>query len=97
MKTILILLVILSLPLMAATKTTQVQKVGPDTDPSLPVEEMNTSPNPVPQNEDNNRDQSLINGSVIQEQEEAPALESGPYDKDGQYTFPKKDTTEETP
>lgn len=98
MKTILILFVILSLPLTAATtkKTTRVEQIGPDT--SLSPEEMNTSPNPVPQKEDYNTDQSLIkNGSEKQEQEEAPAFETGPYDKDGQYTLPKKETTEEVP
>lgn len=99
MKSILILLVTFSLPLTASAKnkTTRIEKIGPDSGSAL-TEELNTSPNPVPRSEENNRDQALIkNGSEKQEEQEAPAFEKGPYDQDGQFTYPKKETTEEIP
>ncbi len=87
MKTILILLVMFPLTALAATKkeemkkTTQVEQATPDKE--ITPEKMNTSPTPVPE------DTSLI------QKEEAAPYQLGPYDKDGNYTLPKKEDTSE--
>lgn len=88
MKIILILCVIFPLALVAAStttkekelkKTTQMEQTAPDKE--LSPEKMNTSPTPVPEDTD-----------LIQREEEAP-YQTGPYDKDGNYTLPKKKDT----
>lgn len=96
MKIILILLVISLQSVFAAKDKVTVFEDPSSTEGEISTEKINTSPNPVPHQSDSSQGTIRENGSLMQKQEQPP-FEVGPYDKDGKYTLPKKDTTEEVP